>query len=181
MRKPRKPPDEDIDLFHETVGPVRRLESDRIVPKPPRPAAIPRQSQLDDQRVIDEMADSFHDYAELESGDELLYIRPGLQHNLVRKLRRGQLSIERQLDLHGMTVAVAKQALASFLRECEIRGYRCVRIVHGKGRGSRNRQPILKGKLGGWLQQRNEVLAYCSARPIDGGTGAIYVLLKRRG
>jgi len=87
--------------------------------------------------------------------------------------------VEAQLDLHGLTAAQARAALATFLRDCRIHGLRCVRIIHGKGRGSHNRQPVLKGKVNHWLRQRDEVLAFCTARPVDGGGGAVYTLLKR--
>jgi DNA-nicking Smr family endonuclease len=120
------------------------------------------------------------DPAEVETGEELLFARPGLQHGVLRKLRRGQYSHGAELDLHGMTVVIARQALALFLSECQHDGIRNVRIIHGKGNGSLRQQPILKSKVNHWLRQRNEVLAFCSARPIDGGTGALYVLLRSR-
>jgi DNA-nicking Smr family endonuclease len=118
------------------------------------------------------------DPAELETGEELLYCRPGMQHNVMRKLRRGQYSVEAELDLHGMRVAEARQVLSDFLRHSLDSGIKTIRIIHGKGNGSLNKQPVLKGKVNHWLRQRVEVLAFCSARPVDGGTGAIYVLLK---
>ena len=117
--------------------------------------------------------------SEIETGDELLFIRPGIQKQILRKLRRGQFSVEKELDLHGMTIDVARQALSRFLAKCTIQHHRCIRIIHGKGHGSKEKQPILKVKLNYWLQQRDEVLAFCSARPVDGGTGAVYILLKR--
>jgi len=126
-----------------------------------------------------DMLSEDYDPAELELGDELLFSRSGLQHGLLRKLRRGQFSIRMQLDLHGMTVAEARLALTQFLLDCRAANARCVRIIHGKGHGSLHKQPVLKGKVNKWLQQRDEVLAFCSARIEDGGTGAVYVLLKR--
>jgi DNA-nicking Smr family endonuclease len=83
-----------------------------------------------------------------------------------------------ELDLHGMTSELARSALREFMAECRRRDHRCVRIIHGKGRGSSNRGPVLKGKVNRWLRQRDDVLAFCSARPVDGGTGALYVLLR---
>jgi DNA-nicking Smr family endonuclease len=121
-----------------------------------------------------------YDPAEVETGEELLFIRPGIQHGVLTKLRRGQFSIKAELDLHGMVVRVAQVEIAAFLRNCQNRNIRCARIIHGKGYGSWQKQPILKNKLNKWLQQRDEVLAFCSARPVDGGTGAVYVLLKRK-
>jgi DNA-nicking Smr family endonuclease len=120
-----------------------------------------------------------HDPAEIETGEEMLFMRSGLQHGLMRKLRRGQFAIGAELDLHGLTVALAREALAGFLSACQAANVRCVRIVHGKGRSSPGKRPVLKGRLHGWLQHIDDVLAFCSARPCDGGTGAIYVLLRR--
>jgi DNA-nicking Smr family endonuclease len=115
----------------------------------------------------------------METGEELFYCRSGLQHNVLRKLRRGHYAVEAELDLHGLRVAEARQALGTFLQNALERGIKTVRIIHGKGNGSLNKQPVLKGKVNHWLRQRAEVLAFCSARPVDGGTGAIYVLLRR--
>lgn len=129
--------------------------------------------------IRDMMSDAFEP-AELETGEELLYARTGLPRRLLRQLRQGKFSMGAELDLHGMTVPMARQALAQFLEECERNAVRSARIIHGKGRGSYQKEPVLKGKVSAWLQQRDEVLAFCSARPADGGTGALYVLLKRR-
>jgi DNA-nicking Smr family endonuclease len=134
---------------------------------------------LEQQRIMRDMLSDAFDPAEIETGEELLFSRKGLQHGLIRKLRRGQFTVQAELDLHGLTVAEARQALAEFLADVRAAGARCVRIIHGKGYGSRHKQPVLKNKLNGWLQQRDEVLAFCSARQVDGGTGAVYVLLKR--
>ena len=171
---------DDQSLFRAAMADVRRRDCDRVEPAPKRPDAEPLQTLADQTRVLSDMMADHVDHAEVETGDELLHVRPGLQHGLVRKLRRGQLSIGAQLDLHGMIVAEAKQAVIDFLRDCQQRGLRCVRIVHGKGLGSPNKQPVLKAKLSHWLRQRNDVLAFCSARPVDGGAGAVYVLLRAR-
>jgi len=114
-----------------------------------------------------------------ETGEELLHVRPGLQQTVIRKLRRGQYAIEAELDLHGATVTQAREAVDEFLGAARERGKRCVRIIHGKGHSSVGKMPVLKGKVNSWLRQKDEVLAFCSARPNDGGTGAVYVLLKR--
>jgi DNA-nicking Smr family endonuclease len=97
----------------------------------------------------------------------------------MRKLRRGQFSSRAELDLHGLRSEEARRTVAEFLHAARERNLRCVRIIHGKGRGSGARGPVLKQKLGSWLRQRSEVLAFCSARPADGGSGALYVLLGR--
>ncbi len=170
---------EDAQLFREQVGRVRRVIDDRAAPVKRPISPRPRFKELDEKQVLVDLLSEQFEPAEMATGEELLYIRPGLQHKTLRKLRRGMYSMEAELDLHGMTVSIARQAVADFLYECKRRNIQCPRIIHGKGLGSRHRGPVLKRKLGGWLRQRNEVLAYCSARAYDGGTGAVYVLLKR--
>ncbi|MEJ2345139.1 MAG: Smr/MutS family protein [Gammaproteobacteria bacterium] len=172
--------DDENRLFREQVGPVRPLAQDVVEPVFRRVAPVPRKTLEDRHQVLqDSLSDEFHP-ADVETGEELLYFRSGLQHRLIRKLRRGQFSLRAELDLHGMTVAMARQALLRFLLQCRERDQRCVRVIHGKGNGSSHRGPILKTMVNRWLQQRDEVLAFCSALPAHGGTGAVYVLLKRR-
>ncbi len=174
-----KPDPEDVRLFRESVGEVKPVANDRVAPvkRPVSPRPVFR--ERDETEVLRDMLSDLFDPADMETGDELLYVRPGLQQRTVRKLRRGRLSVDAELDLHGMTVPVARAAVAGFLRECQRRHVQCARIIHGKGLGSRHRAPVLKQKIGGWLRQRDEVLAYCTARHYDGGSGAVYVLLKR--
>ncbi len=172
--------DEDRALFREAVAGTRRLKhTPRVNPPRRRPPPRPLQRERDEARVLDDMFSEPIDPADLETGEELLYARTGLQHKLLRRLRRGELAIEAELDLHGMTRLEARQALSEFLHHCRGRGCRCVRIIHGKGRGSHQKKPILKQYVDHWLRQVDTVLAYCSAIPAHGGTGAIYVLLKR--
>jgi DNA-nicking Smr family endonuclease len=175
-----KPDSDDIKLFRDSVGTVKPVNDDRVAPMRRQVAPRPVFRERDETEVLRDMLSDLFDPAEMETGDELLYIRPGLQQRTVRKLRRGKLSVNAELDLHGMTVPVARTAVAGFLRECQRHHVQCARIIHGKGLGSRHRAPVLKQKVGGWLRQRDEVLAYCSARHYDGGTGALYVLLKRK-
>ena len=182
MSKPRrpKPPLTDADraLFRDTVGPVRPLRRERLALRPPPPAPRPQFRERDDLAVLRDMLSDEYDPAELETGEELIFSRPGLQHRLLKKLRRGQFAVAAECDLHGLRVPEARQALVAFLADCRRSQQACVRIIHGKGHGSVQRLPVLKHKVAKWLQQRDEVLAFCSARPVDGGTGAIYVLLK---
>lgn len=170
---------EDSELFRREVGPVNPLRHSGTEPTPSRPSPLPRQTLRERAQIREEMLYGDLDPADLETGDELVFIRSGLQRNVLRKLRRGQYSVTRQLDLHGLTVPQARGVVSDFLAACVASDQRCVRIIHGKGNNSRNRQPVLKIKLNGWLRQRNEVLAFCSARPVDGGTGAVYILLGR--
>ena len=179
---PEKPKisDSDKQLFRDNLKGVRPLETEQqhLAPKP-TPKPVSKQHITDDHQVLDDMFSDDFRPEDVETGEELLFSRPGLQTKLMRQLRRGQLSIGAELDLHGYTVLEARQALTEFLHDCLQHGDRCVRIVHGKGFGSKEKLPVLKNKVNGWLQQRDEVLAFCSARPADGGTGALYVLLKK--
>ena len=179
-RRPTELTEEDLRSFREAVADVEPLADDGRVRhdrRPPRP--IPKMSRLDEEQVIDELfSDEYHPLG-AEAGEEIWFARPGLQHNVMRKLRRGQYAVGAELDLHGLTVELARRELAEFLLAALARGLRCVRVIHGKGRRSSGKGPVLKGKVDRWLRQRDEVLAYCSARRVDGGTGAIYVLLRR--
>ncbi len=113
-----------------------------------------------------------------EAGEELNFLRDGLAGDTLRKLRRGHWKIQGEIDLHGLTVADARPALVEFLNDCLHQGLRCVRVIHGKGLGSKNQIPVLKRKVASWLMQRDEILAFCQARRVEGGGGAAVVLLK---
>ena len=176
----KKPDTDEVRLFRSSVGKVKPVQHNRVVPVKPAISPRPVFRELDDAEVLQDLLSDMFDPADMESGDELIFLRAGLQHRTLKKLRRGMFVVGAELDLHGMTVPVARQAVADFLLECRRRRIQCARIIHGKGHGSHHRSPVLKHKIGNWLQQRNEVLAYCSARGCDGGTGAVYVLLKRK-
>ncbi len=127
---------------------------------------------------MDMMSEHFEP-ADWETGEELSYCRAGVQQAVLRKLRRGRFRVSAELDLHGMTVPRAREALVAFLRDARREGLSCVRVIHGKGNGSRHKGPVIKLKVNQWLRQREEIVAFCSALPVDGGTGALYVLLRR--
>jgi DNA-nicking Smr family endonuclease len=178
----KQPDNADSALFRKAMLGVKPLECDKVplgVPRR-RPPPVPKQRLTDEKLVLEEMLSDNYDLAEIETGEELLFARPGIQHSTISKLRRGQYSVKAELDLHGMIVRVARVEVAKFLRDCQNRNIRCVRIVHGKGYNSWQRQPVLKSQLNKWLRQRDEVLAFCSARQVDGGTGAVYVLIKQK-
>ena len=180
MTKPFTLDPQDRILFRQAVGPVKPLRCDRIEPVYFHPAPVPRFTEADERQTLADMMSNYFEPADLDTGEELYYRREGVQQAVLRKLRRGQFQVGAVLDLHGMTVTTARAALGEFLRRARRDSLSCVRIVHGKGNGSRHRGPVLKQKINHWLRQRDEVLAFCSARPVDGGTGAIYVLLRRR-
>jgi DNA-nicking Smr family endonuclease len=183
MKRPAATPpaigEDEAGLFHEAVKDARPLKQTRVYHPPSRPRPLPQQFLRDEmQALADSLSDHYIPAHELESGEELLYLRDGHSPDILRKLRRGHWVIQEQLDLHGMRSEEARLYVVEFLAHCRKRGARCVRIIHGKGLGSRNREPVLKNKLRSWLMQRDEVLAYCQAREVDGGSGALVVLLK---
>ena len=169
---------DDEPSFSEMLDGVKVISSDRVVHDTPKPRPVPHQSKRDEQKVIDELLVSPSDYEDMQPGDSLSYVQSGIQKQVFRKLKKGQYSIGAELDLHGTTRIEAQQQLNEFINQSRERGIRCVRIIHGKGYGSSNQGPVLKPLVNQWLQRRAEILAFCSARPVDGGTGAVYVLLK---
>ena len=172
--------DAERNLFQRAAGkvePLRHEQRVRLATDPPAP--IPVQRQLDDQRVLKEaISDEFDAGTLLDVDDAMSFRRPGIGTDVTRKLRRGEWSIQGEIDLHGLRRDDAREALAEFLREAVKQGWRCVRVVHGKGLGSPGKTPVLKGKVHSWLIQKNEVLAFVQARADEGGAGAVVVLLK---
>jgi DNA-nicking Smr family endonuclease len=181
MKKFGSARDSETDsAFHEAMRDVVPLaRPTRVEHRLPRPDPVPRQRLRDERAVLAEsLRTQAHPDAGLAAGDELVYVRGGVPAQVLKQLRRGHWVVQDDLDLHGMTSGEARIATGAFLAECVQRGVRCVRIVHGKGLRSPNRQPVLKRKLGHWLALRDEVLAFCEARPVDGGSGAVVVLLR---
>jgi len=156
---------DDASLFEREMGDVKRLHHKLAPSKQVRAAPLPPSLPSTD------IASEF--------GEELRYIRPGIQTSSLQKLRRGQFPIEATLDLHGLTAAEASARVVLFVQQCQTMGRTAVRIVHGKGYGSTGRQPVLKSKIQELLPELASVLAFCSARPQNGGTGAVDVLLKK--
>lgn len=177
---PPVPSEDDAQLFRDAIGPVRRLKEDAAAaPTAPRPAPEPVQAMLDEAHVIDELLTHPLD-ASIEGGDEITYLKPGQQHRLLQRLRRGQFSVQAEIDLHDMTSTVAREAIRHFLDDSRRDGALCVRIVHGKGLRSKAQGPVLKQLTDTLLRRRADVLAFTSARPAQGGTGAVIVLLQAR-
>ena len=170
----------DSDLFRREIGQVAPLKQPtRAQPRREAPVPLPLQTRLDEQAVLHEaISDEFDPEALLDTDDSLYYHRPGVTEEVVKKLRRGTWIVQAQLDLHGMRREEAREALQNFIREAGKRGLRCVRVIHGKGLGSIGKEPVLKGKVRAWLVQKEEVIAFCQARPHDGGAGAVLVLLQ---
>jgi len=172
----------DDDEFRKAVADVRPLKPLRRAAPARTPARpVPVQSLRDERAALFESVEGplTPDEA-LETGEELVYLRDGLARMVLRRLRRGHWVVQAHLDLHGMNRQEAAIHVADFLLSAAQRGQRCVRIIHGKGYGSKNREPVLKAKLRAWLMPRDEVLAFCQAPPHEGGSGALLVLLKAR-
>ena len=169
----------DRDLFVKAAGAVKPLpEKRRVLHNPERKMPVAMQYQHDEKAVLKEaISDEFDVSTLLEVDEHLSFRRPGIGPDVTRKLRRGDWSIQRQLDLHGLRRDDAREALSSFIREAYQQGLRCVRVIHGKGLGSPGKAPILKSRVHSWLVQKNEVLAFVQAKPADGGAGALVVLL----
>ena len=180
---PKRPPPansgehEDLESLLPNVTPI--ADHGRALPPRKKIAPIARQRLRDEHSaLLESLSDNPQWDVGIETGEELVFLRLGLAAHTLRKLRRGHWVIQDEIDLHGHTTDEARSAVALFLQACLREGFRCVRIVHGKGLRSKNREPVLKVKVGNWLRQREEVLAFCQARQADGGGGAVIVLLK---
>ena len=170
---------EDVRLFEEAIWPVRRIAGNEMAPKRPQPPPDPVQSRRDEARVPAELMRTVIDPAAIEVGEELSYLKSGLTPRLLRQLKRGHFSIADEIDLHEMNVEVARSVVKMFLDENQRAGRLCVKIIHGKGLRSRAQGPVIKRLVDGLLRRRADVLAFASAPPAEGGTGAVVVLLRR--
>ena len=167
-------------LFSRSIGPVTRLRTRNLMDSAPAPTPpLPLQHWLDEERVLREsISDDFDVSTLLDTDDQLSFRRPGIGTEITHRLRAGHWSIQSQLDLHGLRTDEAREALGQFIRHAHKIGLRCVRVVHGKGLGSPGKAPVLKSRVQRWLVQKKEVLAFVQARPMDGGAGALLVLLQ---
>jgi len=174
-----KPPDEETELFREAVRDVRKLDRKHERPAGPKPAPEARFKRADERAVLEESLGPVADPASLETGDELSFRRHGIPETILRRLRRGEYVVEAEIDLHGLTAVETRAVLREFVGNAVQRNLICVRIIHGKGRRSGPRGPVLKNVVNAWLRQSDPVAAFGSARGVDGGSGAVYVLLKK--
>lgn len=173
--------DDELSLFRQELAAlqgVKPLHANRVETPRRRHAPVPAQRLADDRRVVQALREADPRQPDVETGEESWFLRPGMQQRVLRRLRRGHYSLGAELDLHGHDSVAAHAALATFLAECRGRGVRGVRIIHGRGRGSADGRAVLRQRLDGWLRHRDDVVAFCSARPADGGSGATYVLLR---
>ena len=174
----------EIALFRAAVNDAAPLEKDDRAdvsrPKPKPHANHHHADELDaleaSQLAMYPSPMSWDIGADIE--DEQSYLRAAVSPDLLRRLRRGHWTIDAEIDLHHHTQDEAHEALMEFMRKARIFGWRCVRIIHGKGLSSHQKIPVLRSKVRRWLQQKDEVLAYCEPRPNGGGSGAVLVLLR---
>jgi len=179
MKRSPPPDEDDSRLFREAIGSVRPLSAPaQAAPSRPKPQPEPLQFIRDEAAVGRELLDHPFDPASIEVGEELVWLQQGQSPRLLRRLRRGQFSVRAEIDLHQMTAAVARVAIAQFIDECRRENALCVRIVHGKGLRSKPEGPVLKKLTDQMLRRRADVLAFASARASEGGTGAVLVLLR---
>jgi len=174
--------EDDPELFRKAMRGVRRMGTDnRHASEPRRPRPTARFARAERHAVLQESLGAPSPLEPVqESGDALLFRRPGISEQLFRRLRRGQYRVDQEIDLHGLTARQAETALREFLAECLHHGARVVRVIHGKGLRSGNRGPVLKLLASSYLQRVGAVLAFASAREVDGGSGAILVLLDQK-
>ena len=169
---------DDIELFRRSIGPVRKLSHDKATHAQTKPSPRPKHRP---QGEISPQTDSFSDHfdaGEVSSEETLFFARSGIQRRKLHQLRRGQLRVGAELDMHGMTAAIARHELVNFISICRDQHIRCVRVIHGKGYRSDGQAPILKNRINNWLQQHQDVLAFSSTPQNEGGSGAVYVLLR---
>lgn len=174
----KAPSADDIALFHDAIGTVDRLQDDHLPPDPPPRRPRARVAERMVEAELNPLSDATAE--PVEHGEYLSFVRPDTAPAILRKLKRGQFSVVASLDLHGMTIDLARSAIHRFFQEERQEIRCCVRLVHGKGNRSERQIPVLKQMVNHWLPQRDDVIAFCSAPAHDGGTGALYVLLKRR-
>jgi DNA-nicking Smr family endonuclease len=172
--------DKDPDDFRQAMRGIKPLKSEARVPvTKPKPKPKAKFSKADERRVLAESLEDDIDTIEHGYGAALRFHRQHVGKRTMRKLQRGGYSVQAEIGLHGMTVDEARPRLADFIDYCASQGKYCVRVVHGKGLGSGNRGPVLKNAVNRWLRKWDCVLAFVSTRQVDGGTGAVYVLLQR--
>jgi DNA-nicking Smr family endonuclease len=165
----------DLELFREHVQDAEPIQHPVAEPYRRRPPPVPRPRTAE---LPEDAHPAVLSESEVETHEFLEFARPGVQRRVLGDLQRGGIEVELEVDLHGLTAEVARRVLDAFLTECAHRRVRCARIIHGKGFGSSGRQPVLKQKVNYWLRLYDQVLAFCSATRRDGGTGAVYVLLR---
>jgi DNA-nicking Smr family endonuclease len=187
--RPAAPPltaDEE-DLFLTEMAGVQRLDpvARERASAPPPPPAKPRAARDDEAEAYARLCDLVEGDGPFDIADTQEYIEgtaPGIDRRLLRRLRHGEYAVQAHVDLHGLTTDEAKVRVQAFVQAARTASQRCVLIVHGRGLNSKDHIPVLKERLQVWLTRgrlARQVLCFATARPCDGGAGAVYVLLRR--
>lgn len=174
------PEPDDLALWQQALADVKPLRAAERLSPQPAPITGARQFAEDEARVMPEAMEQFIEPDELEAGDETEFRADGVSRSQIRKLRRGQYAIQATADLHGLTRPEAAAAVRDLLEQADIRGWRCIKIIHGKGLRSPNGRPVLKSRVETALRRNDRVLAFATAPPWSGGHGALLVLLRIR-
>jgi DNA-nicking Smr family endonuclease len=172
--------DEDKDLFRAEMQGVRPVRpTNRATLDKPRPSPLPVKRMEDDKKVVSELLSDHAGWDDFnETGNAETYLRAGLPREVLRRLKRGDWVIQSEMDLHGLNSDAARSQLAGFIQHAKRNGLRCIKVIHGKGLRSQSGEAILRNKVRKNLMLRDEVLAFADARPADGGSGAVVILLK---
>ena len=184
MHKAPPAPDDrdDASLFRAAIGAdagkVRALPQTPPAPAAPKPRPAARMARRDEEAARSEFQRM--PLSALEADEALAYRREDIAPQVLKKLARGEYAAQEELDLHGLPAATAETLLRAFLRDCRLHGLGCIRIIHGKGRNSEQRLPVLKNLVDRMLRQRGDVLAFHSPPAAHGGHGAVLVLLEKR-
>jgi DNA-nicking Smr family endonuclease len=178
-RTEKKETDEEARIFRDSMQGVKPLKeiavpAGLVKPKPKMRRTKPRETEA---ALSASDAAPLSDTATLPD-EHLSFRRPGIQDQVMKRLRRGLIPVQAEIDLHGVTQQAAWEMLCDFLAGCRDRQQRCIRVIHGKGYRSGARGPVLKTAVNTWLRRNHDVVAFTSARAIDGGAGALYVLLR---
>ena len=166
---------DDKDLFRQAMADVRPISTKKVSLRS-KPGRIKKRPPPSPATIDDSLSDDFIPLC----GDELEFMRPGVQKSLLKQMRNGKLPVDDRIDLHGLYRDQARIQLLQFISHAQARGYKIVCVVHGKGYHSEDGRPVLKAMVNKWLQTIPEVLAFTSAPHKDGGYGAVYVLVKRQ-
>lgn len=173
----------DNDLFKKEIGevnPIKRKDTVDTYSQRQKPKPVAKKFLEDEKKVLaDSISDNFESIDYFLARDELFYIKKNHSPDIVKKLRNGSWVVEDSIDLHGLTSDEAKVALVDFISSCKLRSIRCIRIIHGKGYNSKNKEPVLKNKVKKWLIQKQEVVCFVQAPNHDGGGGALITLLEK--
>jgi DNA-nicking Smr family endonuclease len=171
--------EDEFQLFRNAVKDITPLQHDKVIHPIKKSTTPPKVSTPQDLPPLNDMLSDEAEVQPINPLDTLSYHPAGIQKRVFKKLRRGQYIIIDTLDLHGLTIQQAKKRLLYFLESALQVESSCVCVIHGKGHRSANQEPVIKRQTNHWLKQHSRVLAFHSAQPKDGGTGAVYVLLRR--